>query len=219
MLPAFIPGLVLAARGRARSWRSSSTQARIIGKSSTARGRVTFPPFSCDCPITPIGDRARAIVLEFADRGLTGRISLLATSRALTAPRVPAPTVAAHRAPGQASVARITDIRLCGSNFIPSRRGDRCGARNQFVCRLIANDGDRDLPPRFDPARSIRVRMPSSVASPRGDPSNSQQRRSMLDIRLDRNCNDIGRCPARGFAMHPELSRLPRHSGSPGCAR
>ena len=38
-----------------------------------------------------------------------------------------------------------------------SHRGDRCGARNQFVCRLIANDGDRDLPPRFDPARSIRV--------------------------------------------------------------
>ena len=73
MLPAFIPGLVLAARGRARSWRSSSTQARIIGKSSAARGRVTFPPFSCDCPITPLSDLARTIVLEFADRGLLGQ--------------------------------------------------------------------------------------------------------------------------------------------------
>jgi hypothetical protein len=64
MLPAIMPDLVLAARGRARSWLSSSTRARIIGKSSAGRGGVTFPPFSCDCPITPIGDRARAIVLE-----------------------------------------------------------------------------------------------------------------------------------------------------------
>jgi hypothetical protein len=66
-LPAFRPGLVLAARGRARSRRNASMRARIIGKSSAVQGRVTFPPFSCDCPITPLGDRARAIVLEFAD--------------------------------------------------------------------------------------------------------------------------------------------------------
>ncbi len=219
MLPAFIPGLVLAARGRARSWRSFSTQARIIGKSSAARGRVTFPPFSCDCPITPIGDRARAIVLEFADRGLTGRISLLETSGALTAPRVPAP-LSLPTEPLSRPQLRGSPISGYGrSNFIPSRRGDRCGTRNQFVCRLIAKDGDRDLPPRLIEARSIKVRVPSSVASPRGDPSNSQQRRSTLYVRLDRNCNDIGRCPARGFAMHPELSRLLRFSGSPGCTR
>jgi hypothetical protein len=37
-----------AARGRARSRRSSSTRARILGKSSAARGRFTFPPFSSD---------------------------------------------------------------------------------------------------------------------------------------------------------------------------
>jgi hypothetical protein len=64
-LPAFMLGLVFAARGRARSWRSSSMRARTIGKSSAVQGRVTFPPFSHDCPVTPLSDRARAIVLEF----------------------------------------------------------------------------------------------------------------------------------------------------------
>jgi len=40
-----------AARGRARSRRNSSMRARIIGKSSAARGRVTFPPFSCNSDV------------------------------------------------------------------------------------------------------------------------------------------------------------------------
>src|SRR3984893_15210639 len=34
-----------------RSPRSSSMRARIIGKSSAARGRVTLPPFSCDSDV------------------------------------------------------------------------------------------------------------------------------------------------------------------------
>src|SRR5712671_3864354 len=40
-----IIGKSSAARGRARSRRSSSMRARIVGKSSAARGRITSPPF------------------------------------------------------------------------------------------------------------------------------------------------------------------------------
>src|ERR1700760_3339553 len=73
-----IIGKSSAARGRARSRRSSSIRARIIGKSSAARGRVTFPPFSCDpdadYPTAAIGAiRLGSLFLTLPTRALTGQ--------------------------------------------------------------------------------------------------------------------------------------------------
>jgi hypothetical protein len=66
-----------AARGRARSRRSSSMRARIIGKSSETRGRVMFPLVSCDpdCELPDHGERldqAGIIVPDVADHRLSG---------------------------------------------------------------------------------------------------------------------------------------------------
>jgi hypothetical protein len=111
------------ARGRARSRRNSSMRARIIGKSSAARGRVTFPPFSCNSDVITRPRRSARSGPGHCFRrrrpaGSPVSISFFRKGRGRAEPRAgPHPSALYQAKPARSQVS--ARVRLPAQRFVP----------------------------------------------------------------------------------------------------